>query len=153
MALVEQGTYLAKITSPLAWVKSANKGTEGVTLTCEITQDCPFRGQRLEWVKWITEATMGFVNQGLDAAGYDRERDDSVIGHEVYIVVQHEGYKTSGGEERVAARIAFLNSTAGTADRLERLSGAALSGIKDRLRRASQEARSAQKPRETDPNF
>lgn len=153
MSIVDKGTYLAKAVTPIAWIKSGKKQTPGVTITFEITQDGPSKGQRLEYTKWVTPNTESFVQQGLAAAGYDGERDDSVVGKEAYIVVDHEGYVTNDGAEKQRAVIAFVNSSAGTADRLERLQGAELVGVKDRLRRAAAVAKAGSVKRDTDPDF
>lgn len=128
--MIAEGTFLARATGPVQWVKSPEKKTEGLQVTFML-DDGPDKGQRVEWTPWITDNTTLRIAESLQYMGYDGETDASVTRNQVMVVVRHE---TNPNDGKTYARVAFVNDP--NRARFDPLEGAALTAAKSRLKAA-----------------
>lgn len=128
--MIAEGTFLARAAGPLQWVKSPEKGTQGIHVMF-ILKDGPDAGQRVDWTPWITDNTSQRISESLEYMGYDGENDASAAQKDVLVVVKHE---TNPKDGKTYARVAFVNDP--NRARFESLSGAELTAAKSRLKAA-----------------
>lgn len=128
--MIAEGTFLARATGSIQWVKSPEKHTQGLYVTFML-DDGPDKGQRVDWTPWITDNTTLRIAESLGYMGYDGESDSSVTKNQVLVVVKHE---TNPKDGKVYARVAFVNDPKRA--RFEPLSSAELTAAKSRLKSA-----------------
>src|SRR5579863_2795794 len=89
--MIPQGSIKARAVS-MMFITSPNKGTPGVTVTFNITEEGPYKGQLREWTGWLTENTEAKTSESLDICGYDGSDPNTIKRNEVVLVIEHETY-------------------------------------------------------------
>lgn len=145
--MIAEGTFMARASGPVQFVKSPEKGTPGLVVTF-LLKDGPDAGQRVDWTPWLSENTEARIAESLTLMGYDGERDDSVTRNDVLVVVRQEVNPKDG---KSYPRVAFVNDP--NRARFELLAGAELTGVKQRLKAAAMASKKSQEKREGDPEF
>ena len=100
--MIEAGFYITRAVGPVVFI-AATTGSKGVKVPFQVS------GEPIEWVGWLTEKSEAFTAENLALLGYDGERDESVMGREVQLVIDHEEYENAEGEKRQAPRIKWIN--------------------------------------------
>ena len=129
--MIATGSYAAKASGPLEFVKSPEKGTPGVQVTLELKAG-PNTGERITWIGWLTDSTTSRTGESLSLMGYDGRTAESVMQKEIVAVIEHEQYTNKAGEPKTRARVAWINDpTAG--GRMDPMSSAEVAGAQQRL--------------------
>ena len=132
-------TVRAKAAGPLAWVSSPETGTPGVEVTFRIL-DGVDKDATIRWDGWLSDSTVARTQESLGLMGFDGDRDESVMGNEVNIVIEEEEYPKKDGTQGKRPRVRWVNSLSGGGG-FEAMSAAQIAGAKERLKAAALAAR------------
>jgi hypothetical protein len=110
--MIAEGTYIARAVSAMV-SKSPTKGTPCVVVTLRIEQG-EHKGEMIDWVGWLTEATRARTAESLALMGFDGSDLSTVQQREVSIVVEHESYVADNGSTRTVARVRWINDPSRT---------------------------------------
>jgi hypothetical protein len=106
--MIAEGTYTARAVSAML-SKSPTKGTPCVVVTLRIEQPGPHKGELIDWIGWLSEATRARTAESLALMGFDGSDLETVQRNDVAIVVEHETFTTESGATRTAARVKWIN--------------------------------------------
>ena len=120
-----------KATGPAEMVKSPEKGTPGVRVMCGYV-DGPNAGQTIEWIGWLSDATVARTAESLANMGYDGSDLTTVTKNSFQGVTEEEEYTNTAGEVKSRPRLKWING----ASRMVAMSSAEVAGAKDRLKSA-----------------
>jgi hypothetical protein len=117
---VQAGTYKARVTGECVLGTSKNKGTPFVEFYLEILSSAA-AGSRVKWQGYFTENTNERSIQSLQICGWQGDdlsefSDGGLHGldaNEVEIVVELEEYTNAEGEDKVSAKVAWINRQGG----------------------------------------
>jgi hypothetical protein len=113
--MIPEGNYLARAMS-MAAGESSQKKSPGITVVFSITQDCPQKGQIMEWTGWLSEAAKARTAESLVLCGFDGHDPETVKKNEVLLVVEHEDVppdpNNPNAPPRKRARISWINDPA-----------------------------------------
>lgn len=141
--MIASGTFRMKATKALEFVKSPEKGTPGVSVTCTYLSG-PNAGSTIEWVGWLSDKTTARTSESLATMGYDGEDPSTVTRNEWDGVTEDEEYEKADGTKGTRPRLMWVNG----GSRMVAMSAAEISGAKDRLRSALTAARAKAAPAE-----
>lgn len=105
--MIGAGTFKARGVSA-ALGKSNQKGTPCVTITFRL-EEGPDKGQMIDWVGWLTEATKARTAESMAICGFDGADLKTCCAKDVVLVLEHEEYTNTAGEKKVAARVRWVN--------------------------------------------
>ena len=144
--MIGTGSFAAKAVSPLEFIKSPEKGTPGVKVVVEL-QAGENKGERIDWIGWLTDATTARTGESLTLMGYDGSDPASIQRKEFIAVIEHEQYTNKAGESKTRPRVSWINDPSG-GGRLDPMSGAEVAGAKERLKAAltAAKAKAGSKP-------
>jgi hypothetical protein len=115
------GKFRGKVESVDPEIKeSTDKGTPFVDCVCVITEDGPFKGTRVPWSGWLSEAAATRTYESLMAAGCTFPNDDSfnfegVGSREVMLDIEDASYTPEATKENPnpellkRSRVAWVN--------------------------------------------
>jgi len=106
--MIPEGTYTARAVSAML-SKSPTKGTPCVVVTLRIEQPGPHKGELIDWIGWLSEATRARTAESLALMGFDGSDLATLLRNEVAIVVEHETFTTESGATRTTARVRWIN--------------------------------------------
>ena len=116
--MIPEGNYLARGIS-MSDGKSKDKGTLGITVVFNVTQDGPQKGQMLEWTGWLTDKAKARTAESLVLCGFDGTDPKTIGTREVLLVVEHEDVPPDpnnppapGTPPRKRARVSWVNDPA-----------------------------------------
>src|SRR5271155_2387086 len=132
-------TVEARATQPLAWVSSPEKGTPGVEIVFRLLTG-EDKDATIRWVGWLSDNTVARTQESLAHCGYDGDRDESIMGNSVSIVIEAEDFDKKDGTKGSRPRVRWVNSMAGGGG-FEAMSAATIAGAKERLKAAALAAR------------
>lgn len=125
--MIPEGNYLARGMS-MSDGKSKIKGSHGITVVFNVTQDGPHKGQILEWTGWLSDASKGRTAESLVLCGFDGQDPETIKKNEVLLVVQHEDIppdpNNPSAPVRKRARVSWVNDPARGGMGMEPLDGA-----------------------------
>jgi hypothetical protein len=146
-------TTKARASGPLSWITSPEKGTPGVEVTFRLLEG-PDKDATIRWVGWLSDSTVSRTQESLGLMGYDGDRDESIQGNEVNLVIEDEEYPKKDGSTGRRPRVRWVNSLSGGGG-FEPMSAAQISGAKERLKAAALAAKSKKPaaPAAEEPQF
>jgi hypothetical protein len=106
--MIAEGTYTARAVSAML-SKSPTKGTPCAVVTLRIEQPGPHKGELIDWIGWLSEATRARTAESLALMGFDGADLATVQRNEVAIVIEHETFTTESGATRTAPRVRWIN--------------------------------------------
>jgi hypothetical protein len=120
--MIPAGTYESQAVSDAVFSMSSKKGTQQVVVTMGTTAGT------IDWIGYMSEATLIRTTESLIAMGYDFSDNASVRKNKVSIVVEHEEF-----EGKLRARVRWVNGL-DTAARYTAMSASEESLVKSRLK-------------------
>lgn len=141
MGQIVAGTYKARASGESVLGTSKNKGTAFLEFNLQITEG-EFKGRYVRWTGYFTENTQERAIQSLIYCGWAGEdlnefSDGGLHGldtNEVDIVVEIETYENEAGEEKEAARVAWINRPGGYLNKEAAMSSDAAKSFSERMR-------------------
>jgi hypothetical protein len=103
--MIDRGNYRARAIDHQFGF--AEKGTEQIVVTFEITEEGDFRGHTIAWFGFFTEATSERTVQALRTCGWEGDELSELVGldrNEVVLVIDHEEYNG-----KTQARVKWVN--------------------------------------------
>lgn len=133
--MIDIGKYKAKATGG-DFGKSREKGTRFVLVPFTITQG-PSAGESVAWTGYFTDNTSARTMDSLRFCGCTFPGDDifnltGIDSNEVEIVVEHQTYEKDG-EQKTAARVAWVNSLIGTVRDDQRMDDAERASFRQKM--------------------
>lgn len=107
MGIIQAGSYRARgIAASMG--KSSQKGTLCVSVTLRL-EDGPHKGELIDWVGWMSDATRARTAESLELMGFDGDALATTNRNEVTAVIEHEEFTKSNGEVLVTPRVKWIN--------------------------------------------
>lgn len=136
--LIDLGKYRARATTGADFGVSAKKGTPFVRVAFEVLDEGPYRGELVPWTGYFADTTKARTVESLRTCGCTFPDDDienlaGITANVVQIVVEHEEYEYEG-EQKVAARVAWVNSLVGKVRDTEKMSDEAKSSFRSKMK-------------------
>lgn len=105
--MISEGSFKARgIAASMG--KSSQKGTLCVSVTLRL-EDGPHKGEMIDWVGWMSDATRARTAESLELLGFDGDDLASTNRNEVIAVIEHEEFTKQNGEVMVTPRVKWLN--------------------------------------------
>lgn len=105
--MISEGSFKARgIAASMG--KSSQKGTLCVSVTLRL-EDGPHKGEMIDWVGWMSDATRARTAESLDLLGFDGDDLATTNRNEVIAVIEHEEFTKQNGEVMKTARVKWLN--------------------------------------------
>lgn len=135
--MISTGTYRAKAIRPIQWSESPEKHTPGAVVRIKILEGPEgTKDQSIDWVGWLSDKTVERTQESLATMGYDGDDDASVMRNEFEVVIEHETFTRTNGEQDTRPRAAWINKPGG-AGRFDAMGPAEIAGAKARLKAAA----------------
>jgi hypothetical protein len=135
--MIPEGNYLARGVS-MSEGKSKDKGTLGITVVFNITQDGPQKGQMIEWTGWLTDKSKARTAESLVLCGFDGTDHKTIGARDVLLVVEHEDVppdpNNPNAPTRKRARVSWVNDPARGGMGMVPLDGAEQAQVMSELR-------------------
>ena len=105
--MISEGSFKARgIAASMG--KSSQKGTLCVSVTLRL-EDGPHKGEMIDWVGWMSDATRARTAESLELLGFDGDDLATTNRNEVIAVIEHEEFTKQNGEVMKTARVKWLN--------------------------------------------
>lgn len=105
--MISQGSFKARgIAASMG--KSSQKGTLCVSVTLRL-EDGPHKGEMIDWVGWMSDATRARTAESLELLGFDGDDLATTNRNEVIAVIEHEEFTKQNGEVLLTPRVKWLN--------------------------------------------
>lgn len=105
--MISEGSFKARgIAASMG--KSSQKGTLCVSVTLRL-EDGPHKGEMIDWVGWMSDATRARTAESLELLGFDGDDLATTNRNEVIAVIEHEEFTKQNGEAMKTARVKWLN--------------------------------------------
>jgi hypothetical protein len=131
--MIAEQTVLAQGLTLIFGKAGNEKGTPCAQVACSLLEG-PDKGQTIEYVGWITEATEARTAESLALFGYDGENATTITRNKVALVIEHEDYTTNAGASKKRARVKWVNDPARAGAKFDALEPAMEIQLKSRLK-------------------
>ena len=105
--MISEGSFKARGVAA-SMGKSSQKGTLCVSVTLRL-EDGPHKGEMIDWVGWMSDATRARTAESLELLGFDGDDLATTNRNEVIAVIEHEEFTKQNGEVMKTARVKWLN--------------------------------------------
>ena len=107
--MISEGSFKARgIAASMG--KSSQKGTLCVSVTLRL-EDGPHKGEMIDWVGWMSDATKARTAESLELMGFDGDDLGTTNRNEVIAVIEHEEFTKQNGEVLKTPRVKWINDT------------------------------------------
>jgi hypothetical protein len=116
--MIQEGIHRARCTGEAdAQFGYSSQGTEQISLLFDLLDesDTP-TGERITWFGYFSEKAIPIAIRALRACGWQGDNMTDLTGVDsqpVDLVIKHEPYEDKTGEQRIAAKVAFINVAGG----------------------------------------